>query len=192
MKQLITTYLSKYIDLSDDVIDVLVENLPVKEFKKNTVLLKEGELCNECYFVLKGLIRSYYVKDGDEVTTDFHIEEQAATPSCYGTGKPSELYLECMEDTIAMIGTPALEDSLLKQYPVLETMSRIMTDKIMAAYKEHLDLFKLASPEERYLHLVKNNPALIQRVPQYYIAAYLGMKPESLSRIRRRLAGSSR
>ena len=74
------------------------------------------------------------------------------------------------------------------KYPQLETMSRIIADKMMIEYKESFDDFKTSTPEERYQNLVQRKPELIQRVPQYQIASYLGIKPESLSRIRKRIS----
>lgn len=190
LKQLLSSFLLKHIELSDEVLDVIFRTLPVKTYAKNTVLLQAGNPCNECYFIIKGLVRSYRLKeDLEEITTDFYIEEESVTPPCYGKNELSELYFQCMEDTVAIIGTPDLETDLFEQYPELETMARIMADKMLESYKDSFHRFKMSTPEERYQQLVQQKPELIQRVPQYYIASYLGMKPESLSRIRRRLAG---
>ncbi|MBB6479869.1 Crp/Fnr family transcriptional regulator [Spirochaeta isovalerica] len=188
MEKEIKKYLSKYIELTDDLIDDLSENLPVRKYPKGKVLLKAGEICNECYFILKGLIRCYNLREGDEITTDFYLEEQVASPSCYGQETPSDLYLECLEDTIAFVGSPQLEGEMLGKYPQLEKMARIMGEKMMSGYQDSYRTFKMSSPEERYLNLVENNPDLIQRAPQYQIASYLGIKPESLSRIRKRIS----
>lgn len=184
----LTRYLSQFIELSDELERELTEKMFIREYPKGTVLLKKGQRCGECYFILKGLIRTYYFKDEEEVTTDFHREEQVVSPSCYGTGEPSELFLECLETTVAVVGTPDMETELYGKYPQLETLSRIMGEKIMAGYKDRFDGYKMSSPEERYLALVKNDAALIQRVPQYQLASYLGIKPESLSRIRNRIS----
>lgn len=184
----IKKYLSKYIDISQELENALSENLLIKNMPKGSVLLKKGEICNKCYFILKGIIRSYYVKNEEEITTDFYMEEQVVSPSCYGTNSPSSLFLECLEDTVAFVGTPEIESEMFKKYPELETLSRIMAEKIMYNYRDNFDNFKMASPEERYLNLVENKPDLVQRVPQYQIASYLGMKPESLSRIRKRIS----
>jgi CRP-like cAMP-binding protein len=191
MKNEIVQYLSKYIELTEELENALSDNLLIREYPKGTVLLREGELCNECFLILKGLIRSYYLKEeGDEITTDFHMEEQVASPSCFGSSTPSDLFLECLEDTVAFVGTPQMESDMFLKFPQLETMSRVMGEKIMANYKDSYDTFKMSSPEQRYLNLVETNYDLIQRAPQYQIASFLGMKPESLSRIRKRLSKS--
>ncbi len=190
IKSEIREYLSKYIELSDELESVLSENLMVREIPKGTTLLQEGELCNECYFILKGLIRTYYIRDLEEVTTDFHMEEQVVSPSCYGRNIPSDLYVECLVDTLAFVGTPQMECEMYSKYPQLESLSRVIGEIVMASYKDDFDSYKMSSPEQRYLDLVKNRPQLIQRAPQYQIASYLGIKPESLSRIRKRISQS--
>jgi CRP-like cAMP-binding protein len=180
--------LSKYVPITEELEEALSELRLLHEYPKGTVLLKEGEPCNECYFIIKGLIRSYYIKDIDEVTTDFFMEEQVVSPSCYGTKTPSKMYLECLEDTVAYVGTPEMESDVYMKYPQLVSMNQAIGEKIMSSYRDTFDAFKMSSPEERYLALVKNNPELIQRAPQYQIASYLGIKPESLSRIRKRIS----
>jgi len=188
MQEKLIEYLSQYIDISSELEKALRENLQVKEYPRGTILLKAGETCRECYFILSGLIRSFCLKEGEEVTVDFFMEEQSVTPFCYGKEIPSEISLECLEDTVAVIGLPQVEEDMYSRYPELETMARIIAEKMMSDYKESFDDFKMSTPEERYLSLVENNPALIQRAPQYQIASYLGIKPESLSRIRKRIS----
>lgn len=188
MKKNLISYLSKYTTISTELERALTETLMVREYKKGTVLLSEGKECNECYFILKGLIRSYYLKGIDEVTTDFYLEEESASPSCFGKRIPSKVNLQCLEDTIAVIGTPDIEEKMYQKYPELEKLSRIIGDKIISNYSDKLDHFKLSTPEERYLWLIDNRMELIERVPQYLIASYLGIKPESLSRIRKRIS----
>ncbi|MBI9107807.1 MAG: Crp/Fnr family transcriptional regulator [Spirochaetales bacterium] len=190
MESIIVRYLSKYIELTEELENALAENLLIREYPKGTILLQEGEICTECFFILKGLIRTYYLKEYEEVTTDFHMEEQVVSPSCYGQNTLSDLFLECLEDTVAFVGTPQMESDMYLKYPQLETLSRVIGEKIMSSYRDSLDAFKMSSPEERYLNLVKNNYDLIQRAPQYQIASFLGIKPESLSRIRKRISKS--
>lgn len=180
-------YLSKHISLSDGLIVIIKENIKIRTFKKGTILLKEGDFSNECYLIFKGCIRSYLLKDGEEKTTELYTEEQSVIPSCYGQKIPSEYYLECIENTTVSIATPELENEAFLKFPQLESVCRVMVEKMMAKFQESFADFKTASPEERYLRLLKNRPDLFQRVPQYQLASYLGIKPESLSRIRKRL-----
>jgi len=188
MENEIVKYLSKHVSLTDELVRIIVESTIIKEFKKGTILLHEGEISNESFFVLKGCIRSYMLKDGEDLTLEFYTEEQPVSSISFGKNTPSIHYLECIEDTIASVNTPEHENEMFRKYPQFESICRIMSEVMMANYQESFTGYKLATPEERYLNLVKNRPELIQRVPQYQLASYLGMKPESLSRIRKRLS----
>jgi CRP-like cAMP-binding protein len=187
MENEIYEYLSKYIPISEELEEELSKIAFIKRFGNGTILLEEGKISNECFFIIKGCIRSYYLKDGEEKTTEFYTEEQAVIPSAYGNKIPSEYYLECIEDTIAGVGTPELETEMYQKFPQLESLNRALGEAIMAKTQNTFAEYKMASPEERYLTLLKNRPDLVQKAPQHQIANYLGIKPESLSRIRKRI-----
>ena len=187
MEKEIYEYLSKYIPNTEELEEELSKIEFIKRFGNGTILLEEGKISNECFFIIKGCIRSYYLKDGEEKTTEFYTEEQAVIPSAYGNKIPSEYYLECIEDTIAGVGTPELETEMYQKFPQLESLNRALGEAIMAKTQNTFAEYKMASPEERYLTLLKNRPDLVQRAPQHQIANYLGIKPESLSRIRKRI-----
>ena len=187
MQSEIIKHLSKYLKVPNDLEEVLIECALIKQFSKNTLLLKEGQVSNECFFIFKGCIRCYFYEDGEEITTGFFTESQAVTPTNYGKNSPSKLFYECLEDTIASVGTPNLETELYSKYPQLEAFTRKLYDILISNYQVELLDFKHASPEQRYLKLLETRPDLFQRVPLNQIASYLGIKPESLSRIRKRL-----
>lgn len=190
MEKEIYDYLSKYIPITGELEDELSRISFIKQFRKGTMLLEEGKISNECWFIIKGCIRSFYLKDGEEKTTEFYTEEQAVIPSAYGKKIPSEYYIECLEDTIVGAGTPELETEIYQKFPQVESLNRALGEAIMAKFQDTFAEFKMASPEERYLNLLKDRPDLLQRVPQHQIASYLGIKPESLSRIRKRIMKS--
>ena len=187
MENELVKYLSKNTSLSDELINIIVESSIIKSYKKGTVLLSEGEPSNECFLVLKGCIRSYLIKAGEEKTIEFYTEEQPVSPINFGKKTPSEHYLECIEDTVACVSTPELESGMFHNYPQIESACRIVTESIIGSYQASFADYRTTSAEERYLKLLKERPELIQRVPQYQLASYLGIKPESLSRIRKRL-----
>lgn len=191
MEHRIIKYLSKYTVVTEELEKSIAESTFIVSYKKGTLLLKEGAISNECYFILKGCIRSYFLKDGEEKTIEFYTEEQAVTPSSYGKSIPSKYYLECLEDVVVSIGNPLLEKETFHKYPQLESLSRVIAEVIMAKNQESFAEFKTSNPEERYLNMLKNRPDLIQRVSQHQIASYLGVKPESLSRIRKRIITKS-
>lgn len=182
------SYLSRYIPISDELADVFMNTPLMKSFPKSTVLLREGDRIGNGYFILKGCIRSYVIRNGEDKTIDFFIEEEAVIPIGSGIENLSSHYLECLEDTVAVVSTPEQEEKILVEYPQLKevclAMSEVMAGKLQAA----LARYKTSSPEERYAYLVERRPELLQRIPQYQIASYLGVRPESLSRIRKRLS----
>lgn len=187
LKEKIRTLISNFKPLTKDEIDLIVEKTVVKEYKKGTVLLREGQIPTKCYMVVEGCVREYLIKDGDEKTTAFFTESDTFTPQLKD-GKPSKKYWVCTEDCVLTVSTNNYAEELLMLIPRLEKVFRnIAIEKINAARTE-LSEFVSSSPEERYLNLQKNRPDIFNRVPQHQIASYLGMQPQSLSRIRKRIA----
>ncbi len=84
MENELIKHLSKYVEITKELEEAIVESAFIKNYRKGTILLKEGDFSNECYFIIKGCIRSYYLKDGEEKTTEFYTEEQVISPSFYG------------------------------------------------------------------------------------------------------------
>ena len=187
-QQQIIQYISQFTTLSEADAAEIVRNMKFRTFKKGAVLLKEGQAVKLCYFVLKGCIRQYFLVDGEEKTTNFYTEGQPVTPY-EGTYKrvPSNYYLACVEDTIVTISSPEDEVSFFEKFPHLESVSRLAVEEELGKSQDRFTSFILNSPEERYLDLLKNRPDLLDRVPQYQLASFLGVTPESLSRIRKRI-----
>ncbi|HYG02949.1 MAG TPA: Crp/Fnr family transcriptional regulator [Chryseosolibacter sp.] len=181
-------YLSQLIDVSDEEMNEFQRMEVIASYSKDTVLLREGEVSNKSYFVLKGCLRVYYLVDGEERTTAFYTERQAITPQCVVDGKPSAYHLVCVEDSVLVAATPEMENHFFTKFPKFETLCRVMAEKMLAVNQLSFDKYMISSPEERYLHLLETNKDLVNRVPQYHLASYIGIKPESLSRIRKRLA----
>lgn len=187
MKSDILKYLSKYTVITKELEIAISESTFIKTFEKGKILLKEGGISNECYFILNGCIRSYILKDGEDKTLEFYTEEQSVVPANYGTLEPSTYYLECLENTIVSVGNPKLEKETFQKYPQLESLSRVIAETIIIKIQESFNQFKSSTPEERYLNILETRPDLIQLAPQHQLASYLGIKPESLSRIRKRI-----
>jgi CRP-like cAMP-binding protein len=158
-----------------------------RSVKKGTVLLKEGQNSKVSYFVLKGCIRTYYVLDGEEKTTAFYTEMDVLTPHCVISKTPSEYYVSCLEDSIITVSNSDMEAEVNSKFPKFEIMCRILSEELLAKQQINFDEFKLSSPEQRYLSLLQKRPDLIQRVPQHQLASFLGIKPQSLSRLRARI-----
>lgn len=187
MQDLLFDFISKYVSLTDEEKNAILSLNLFHSVKKGTILLKEGQKSKSSYFVLKGCMRTYYMVDGEEKTTAFYTEMEALTPPCVISNKPSEYYVSCTEDTILTISTAEMEMEINGKFPKFETMCRILSEENLAKQRLDFDEFKTSSPEQRYLNLLEKRPDLIQRIPQYQLASYLGMKPASLSRIRARI-----
>jgi CRP-like cAMP-binding protein len=187
MQDILFDFISKYVTLTDDEKNAILALDIFHSVKKGTTLLKEGQKSNENYFVLKGCLRKYYMIDGEEKTTAFITEMEALTPHCVMTKNPSEYYISCVEDAILLISTSDMETEINSKFPKFELMCRILSEERLGKQQIDFDEFKTSSPEQRYLNLLESRPDLIQRVPQHQLASFLGIKPQSLSRLRARI-----
>lgn len=187
MKNILFDFIERYMPLTDEEKGLIASLDVFRSFQKGDILLREGEISNQGYFVLQGCIRTFYEKEGDEKTTEFFTEMEGHTPNCAITKQPSEYYISCVEDSIVSVSNPDMEADVFAKFPRFETLCRILSEELLAGSQRSFDDFKTSSPEQRYLNLLKNRPALLNRVPQHQLASYLGMKPQSLSRIRSRI-----
>lgn len=192
MQDLLFNFISKYVSLTEDEKNAILSSDIFRSFKKGTTLLKEGQRSNETYFVLKGCIRTYYLIDGEERTTAFYTEMDVFTPPCVTTKGPSELFVSCVEDCILTVSNPDMEIEMNTKFPKFEIMCRKMAEELLAKKQIDFDAFKTSTPEQRYLNLLEKRPDLIQRVPQHQLASYLGIIPQSLSRLRARILDKSK
>ncbi len=187
MKNILFDFISKYVSLTEDEKNAIVSLDIFRSVKKGTTLLKEGQKSLESYFVLKGCIRVYYIIDGEEKTTAFYTEMDALTPPCVISKTPSKYYISCLEDTILLVSNSDMEEEVNTKFPKFEIMCRMFSAELLVKQQINFDEFKTSSPEQRYLNLLQKRPDLIQRVPQHQLASYLGIKPQSLSRLRARI-----
>lgn len=192
MQNILFDFLSKYIPLTSEEKNVLLSLDLFRSVKKGTILLSEGQKSNNSYFVLKGCIRTYYMIDSEEKTTGFYTEMETLTPACVISKTPSEYYISCLEDTLLTVSNSDMEVEINAKFPKFENLCRMFSEEMLAKYQVDFDVFKTSSPEQRYLNLVQTRPDLIQRVPQHQLASFLGIKPQSLSRLRARIFEKSR
>lgn len=182
-------FIEKYFILTEEEKTALAEFDIFRAYQKGNVLLREGEYSDQSYFIAKGCIRCYFIIDGEECTTEFYTEGQVFNPLCNIEKQPSAHYIDCVEDSILSVGEPDTQgDDFVKRFPRFESLCRIISEELLAKNQYSFAVFKTSSPEQRYQYLLETRPDLMQRVPQHQIASYLGMKPESLSRIRKRIA----
>ena len=185
-------YFSKISPLSQEEAEGITQSMRTKSYKKGDFILKEGQISINTYFVLQGCIREYILIDGEEKTTNFFTEEQwAISLNGFTPQNPAKHNWVCAEDTTVVVGDEQQAQDLFKRFPRFETISRAIMEAAFAEQKESLASYYTDSPEQRYLKLIRSRPGLVQRVPQYHLASYIGVKPESLSRIRKRIASNN-
>lgn len=187
MQNILLDFISRYVSLTEDEKNALLSLDIFRSVKRGTTLLKEGQYSKDSYFVLKGCIRTYYVLDGEVKTTAFYTEMEVLTPHCVISKTPSEYFISCVEDSILTVSNSDMEEEINSKFPKFETLCRILAEERLVKQQVDFDAFKTSSPEQRYLDLIQKRPDLIERVPQHQLASFLGIKPQSLSRLRARI-----
>ncbi|MBX2827503.1 MAG: Crp/Fnr family transcriptional regulator [Flavobacteriaceae bacterium] len=180
-------YFSQYMTLSEEEVNIIKSEDIIREYKKGDILLREGQLAKECFLVLKGCVKRYYLDDGEEKIVEFYTENDPISPVSYITKEPSQYNISCIEPSIISTGTEERTQRFLQKFPRFVPIFIKIGESLTAEKQVFLDEVKNLSPEVRYQKLLETKPDLINRVPQYMIASYLGIQPESLSRIRKRL-----
>ena len=186
--------IARRITLTDAEFDRFTTFLQPKTYKKKEFLLHAGEVSKHLAFVNEGVFRTYSIdKTGEEHVLQFSLEDWW-TGDTYSalTQKPSTLFIEALEDShVYLIDNQELE-IVFGEIPKFERYFRILAQNRFIALQERINGDLSDSAEERYLDLLNRYPTLPQRVPQQYIASFLGIQPPSLSRIRKQLAERNR
>lgn len=158
-----------------------------REIASKTVLLKEGEVSHQIHFIRKGCLRQWINKDGKDITVQFFFEGQpVASIESFMTFEPSLFYIESIEPSVIISITRENFNRLIETFPELKERFQAYIFQRFGLYAR-LFLSRIKdTPRERYEDLINHHPEIIRRVPQHYIASYLGITPISLSRIRNR------
>jgi CRP-like cAMP-binding protein len=152
------------------------------------MLLQAGNICNFEAYVIKGCIREYYIDNhGAELTLQFAIEDWWVSDiTSFEDQKVSSMYIETLEDCALLMLSRQSKERLLAEVPKLERMFRLMIQRHLSTVQSRLFRTVTFSAMEKYLEFIKRYPTIPQRVPQHYIASYLGISPEFLSKLRTR------
>ena len=175
----------KYSTMTHDELDTLESILVPMKFNKNELILKEGEVCRNIYYVDRGLVRQFYYKKGKNVTEHFGADHTIfmCIESLFKE-EPTKLQVEALEPTIIY----ALPKHKLEQVALhnvnIQILYRKILEESLIISQVHADLVRFESAQERYKKLCKLNPQVVLRAPLVYIANYLQMTPETLSRVR--------
>ncbi len=185
--------LSHYAELSTEEIAYLQERVPVVSYKKNELIFTEGKISKTIYFVVSGCVRLYYNVEGKDKTTFFYTEGKFICAGVsYTFNTPAIENYQALEDTQLIHFDKDVIEELLAYSPKFEVMARIATEDELITYQMMVASFITKTPEERYIDLIETHGDLFNRVPQQYIASFLGISPETLSRIKKRVHSKSR
>jgi CRP-like cAMP-binding protein len=187
MFELILANVSKHITLTDEEKEYFLSILQPKKLRRRQYLVQAGEPCRYECFVTKGCLRQYYVDDkGSERILSFAVEDYWIS-DMYGLimGQPALTNIDALEDCELLLIEKNAFDELLARVPKFERFFRIILQRAFVSHQRRIIENISLQADERYCRFVERYPALEQRLPQKQIAAYLGITPESLSRIRR-------
>lgn len=181
---------NKKVPLTQEEEALIKTYLTPKKLRKKQYLLQEGDVCKAFAFIEKGALKSYSVDDaGNEYIIQFGIEGWFISDLySFITGEPATYNIDAIEDSELVIISKSANDELLRKLPKYETFTRLNITGAYLAMQKRLTSIISSPLEERYENFIKLYPDIVQRVPQHMIASYMGLTPETLSRIRRRIS----
>ena len=180
--------IKSFVALSQNDEEAFLRIIEVKKYTKKEFILEEGQVCDKIFFINKGSARDFFNIEGEEKIVEFFFENRWFTDyNSFLTGQPTIENLQAIEPCEVVHFKKIDLENLYITNPVFEKVGRVMAENAF------MNLMKLTSmrtnqdPEEHYLNLLKERPELFERIPQHYLASYLGLQPQSLSRIRKRI-----
>jgi CRP-like cAMP-binding protein len=183
--------IEKFIVFSDAEWGLVKEYLALISLKKKKHFTEAGKICNDVGFVVTGSVRYYHIKDGEEITSYFSFEnELVSSYKSFLRREPGITYIQALEDSL-IVTINYVNMQRMMEHPILaykmERLCRLIAEYYICCFEERMASFITQTPEERYLALLNTGRDILQRMPQHYIAHFLGITPVSLSRIRRRI-----
>lgn len=190
MFELFSESIRQHISISKEEFELCKTLFIPKKIRKRQYLLQEGDVCRYTAFVEKGMLRTFTVDEkGNEPILQFSMEGWWITDLySFLTDEPSKYNIEALEDCELLLITKPSWNILLEKVPAFERYFRILIQNNLIATQRRLMSSMSETAEEKYTKLINNFPGCIQRVPQHMIASYLGITPETLSRIRSQMA----
>ena len=192
MYELFFRKFNEKISLAPEEEEIIKTCLMPKKLRKKQYLLQEGDICKTIAFVEKGALREYTLdENGNEHIVQFALEGWIISDLySFLTGEPATYNIDALEDSELVLITKSSYEELLKKVPKYETYTRLNITGAYIAMQKRLTSTISASSEERYSAFNSIYPDIVQRVPQHMIASYMGLTPETLSRIRRKISNN--
>ncbi|MGB1284379.1 MAG: Crp/Fnr family transcriptional regulator [Polaribacter sp.] len=183
----ITDFLIALVPFTHEELNDILSHFEKEYVSKNQLLIRDGQVCNKLYFVEQGIGRSYYIKnDGKEVTQWFFgVDNFMTSLESFFNQSPSFYYLEVLEDSILYSISYENLELLLAKYHHMERFIRLLSLEMFSKIIYKLNAIQFQTAKERYNYMISDFPDISYRVPLGYIASYLGMTQETLSRIRK-------
>ncbi|GGG02829.1 Crp/Fnr family transcriptional regulator [Pontibacter amylolyticus] len=182
--------LNSKVQLTEEEQEQIKTYLTLKKLRKKQYLLQEGDVCKMIAFVEKGALRAYSVdENSNEHIIQFGLEGWTISDLySFLTGEPATYNIDAIEDSELVIISKSAHEELLQTMPKYETFTRLNITGAYLAMQRRLTSIISSSVEERYQEFIALYPHIAQRVPQHMIASYMGLTPETLSRIRKRIS----
>ena len=175
----------RYSTMTHEELDLLESILVPMQYAKNELILREGETCTNIYWVVKGLVRQFYYKNGKELTE--YMATENSIVMCIESlflEQPTHLQIKTIEPTV-LIAIPKVELEAVAMKSVnIQILYRKILEESLILSQVHADMLRFESAQDRYQKLIKRQPQLVLRAPLVSIASYLQMTPETLSRVR--------
>ncbi len=182
-------YLQNFPNFTPQVMEEVKPHLIKRQLNKGEYFLREGKICRSIAFIEQGLFRIYYLQDGREITHCFCKEHHlSAAYSSFITQSPSSTSIQALEDSQLLLLPYALLQDLYAQNPFWQQVGRMAAEQEYLVAESHQRFLSDLSAQERYQQILTNDPTLLQRVPLNYLASYLQITPETLSRIRNKIS----
>lgn len=184
----IDAFVNRCASFTENELEIFHSLIDFKTVRKKEYLLTKGEICDFEAYILKGCIRNYFINEnGVKVIMQFAIEDWWISDiASFHEKKPSKFYIETLEDCELFFLSYDNKEKLLQKVPKFERFFRLMVQHNLSSTQDRLINTMVKSALEKYLDFIKLYPTIPQRVPQHYIASYLGISAEFLSKIRKK------